>query len=61
MLQQFNDTLPEGRKAKALQALKKKAATESAALDREEDDRRSAFDAEREAQLEASLTRVVNP
>ena len=61
MLQQFNDTLPEGRKAKAFQALKKKAATESAAIDREEDDQRSAFDAEREAQLEASLTRVVNP
>jgi len=58
MLQNFYETLPEGMRDKKQRELQQRAAKQSAAIDEQVDAERSDFDAEREANLSASLIRT---
>jgi hypothetical protein len=58
MLQNFYETLPEGQKSKRLLELQQRADEQSASIDAKADAERPEFDAEREANLSASLTKT---
>jgi hypothetical protein len=58
MLQNFYETLPEGQKARRLLELQQRAAEQSASIDAKEDAKRAAFEATREENLSASLTKT---
>jgi len=61
MLEKFNETLPEGQKSKVFEELKKRASSQSAAIDQQVDDARRQLDIEREQRLAESLTSTSNP